>query len=477
MRFQEIASGVFLMFNLMVFVYFVLLNSTYLVLFGAALIETRKYLGRSRAVDLEEVFRSPLTPSISVLIPAYNEESVIIEVTRAALGLRYPHFEVVVINDGSTDSTLERLKREFGLQRITRLNDCKVPCAIVNGVYISSAYENLVVVDKVNGGKADALNAGINVSVHDIICVVDADSLVESDALLKIARPFMERPDDTVATGGVIRIANGCEIAGSRVTKVKLPRNYWANVQIVEYLRAFLGARVGWSAFRAMLIISGALGGFDRRTVIDIGGYNRETVGEDMELVVRMHRYLRSVKRPYRMYFLPDPVCWTQVPESWKGVARQRDRWQRGLIESLNYNGKMLLNPRYGVIGMLAMPYYVFFELMGPMFELVGYIMVITGVALNLVDFRFLYLFLAVAVLYGVIVSLIAIFIEGVAYGHYPRLPALLKLCVYAVLDNVGYRQVNTWWRTKAYVTYYTRRRKWGESKRLIYSDAGGAKP
>jgi cellulose synthase/poly-beta-1,6-N-acetylglucosamine synthase-like glycosyltransferase len=269
--------------------------------------------------------------------------------------------------------------------------------------------------------------------------------------------------------GGVIRVANGCEVEHGRVTKVRLPRGYWANVQIVEYIRAFLGARTGWAALGAMLVISGALGAFDRRTVIEVGGYDNQTVGEDMELVVRMHRYLRRIGRPYRMRSLPDPVCWTQVPESYRGVARQRDRWQRGLIEGLNRNASMLLNPRYGAIGMLAMPYYTFFEMMGPLIELLGYVMVAVTIALGLIGFQFLYLFLSVAVIYGMIVSLLGIFIEGVAYGHYPRLPALLKLGAFAVLDNVGYRQLNTWWRTKAYFTYYTRRRRWGHSDRTRY--------
>jgi cellulose synthase/poly-beta-1,6-N-acetylglucosamine synthase-like glycosyltransferase len=471
MYLHDIVHGVIIMFNVMVFVYFIMLNSMYLVLFTAAFFQTRKYLARAKSIDLDEVFRSPLTPSISVLIPAFNEESVILDVVAATLSLEYPHFEVVVINDGSTDGTLELLQERYRLQRVTRMMECRVACGFVRGVYISPGDERLVVVDKTNGGKADALNAGINVSIHDIICVVDADSLVEPDALLKIARPFLEKPDQTVAAGGVIRIANGCTVENSRVTKVRLPHSYWANVQIVEYMRAFLGARLGWAAFRGMLIISGAFGGFDRRTVIEIGGYNPDTVGEDMELVVRMHRYLRKNKRPYRMYFLPDPVCWTQVPENYAGVARQRDRWQRGLIESLNNNATMLLNPRYGVIGMLAMPYYVFFELMGPMIELLGYTMVIVALSLGMIDFGFLYLFLTVSILYGVIVSVIAVFIEGIAYRHYPRFPALLKLTLYAVLDNVGYRQITTWWRTKAYFTYYTRRRKWGESHRTRYAE------
>jgi len=476
-NFNSAAGSFIIIVNLVIFFYFAVLNTIYLVLFTAAFIQTKKYSTRRKIVDLYEVFRSPLTPSVSVLIPAYNEEADILEAVKSTLMLHYPHFEVIIINDGSTDRTLELLKERYKLRRITKVVQMNVPCEHIRGVYISTEYENLVVVDKENGGKSDALNAGINVSRHDLVCSIDADSILEPAALLKVARPFIERPFDTVAVGGIVRIVNGCEVVASNVTKVELPRNYWANVQIVEYLRAFLGGRMGWSALRSLLIISGAFGIFDRRVIVEIGGYRRDTVGEDMDLVVRMHRYLREQKRKYRMVFVPDPVCWTEAPQKYTQLGKQRDRWQRGLIESLTGNLRMLFNPRYGIIGLFAMPYFFFFEMIGPAIELLGYAAVVLAVVLGYLNFQFLYLFLALAILYGVIISLIAVYLEGIAYKRYPRLASLLKLSLYSFLENLGYRQLNSWWRSKAYVTYFTRKRKWGKSVRMGYKQVSSYPP
>ncbi len=472
MAFRGAASYFVIGFNLLVLFYFTALNTIYIVLFTAAFFEARKYVRRRKIVDLYEVFRSPLTPSISILVPAFNEEATIAESVKSVLMLHYPRLEVVVINDGSLDRTLEVLVERYKLRRITKVVPSKVACRRIRGVYISTEYENLVVVDKENGGKADALNAGINVCRHDLMSVIDADSLIEPDGLLKVARPFIEDPEKTVATGGLVRIVNGCKVVAGSVTEVRLPRDYWADMQIMEYLRAFLGGRMGWSALRSLLIISGAFGLFTRQTVIDIGGYRADTVGEDMDLVVRLHRHLRENKRKYRMYFVPDPVCWTEAPDRYTQLARQRDRWQRGLIESLTSNVRMLLNPRYGTIGLFAMPYFFFFEMLGPAVELLGYIAVVLAIIFGFIDYQFFVLFIAVAFLYSMVVSLFAVYLEGFAFQRYPRIRSLLWLALFAIIENVGYRQINAWWRTKAYFTYFTRKRTWGAMERTGYGEA-----
>lgn len=469
MDFKSVAGDIIIIFNLLVFFYFGAINTIYLVLFSAAFVGSIKYNRRRRFVDFYEVFRSPLTPSISVLVPAFNEEATIVEAVRAILLLRYPHFEVVVINDGSGDRTLELLGERYNLRRIAKVVPERVPCERIRGVFISPDYENLVVVDKENGGKADALNAGINVSRHDLVCVIDADSLIEPEGLLKVARPFIENPTTTVAVGGLVRIVNGCTVEGGTVTRVRLPRSFLANLQTIEYLRAFLGGRIGWSMLRSLLIISGAFGLFDRRLAVEVNGYRRDTVGEDMDLVVRMHRYLRKAKRKYRIFFVPDPVCWTEAPEKYRQLGKQRDRWQRGLIETLTGNLRMLLNPRYGPIGLVAMPYFFFFEMIGPAIELMGYVVIVLALILGLLNAQFFYLFLALAFLYAIAVSMFAVLLEGIALQHYPRVPALLKLAFYSIVENIGYRQVNAWWRTKAFFTLFTRKQTWGAMERRGY--------
>ena len=465
--------------NLLVFGYFVVVNTTYLGLFVAAFVSARRYVLRKSLVDLEELFRSPLTPKVSVVIPAFNEASGILESVHAALSLKYPRFEVVVVNDGSSDSTLATLVDAYDLRQITKVVERPVPCQEIHGVYISTVHDNLVFIDKAHGGKADSLNAGINVSTGAIICTVDADSLIEPDALLKIARPFLEMPEETVAVGGIIRVLNGCTVSGGTVTDVRLPRGFWANVQIIEYLRAFVGARMGWATMNALLVVPGAFGAFDRDALLEVGGYRRDTVGEDMELIMKMHSFFRERRRKYRIWFIPDPVCWTMAPTQWKKVASQRDRWQRGMIESLRSHERMLFNPRYGVVGLFAMPFYFFFEMLGPVVELSGYAVIVLAQVFGFLGLRFLWLFLSVAVVYGVIVSLLGIALEGVALQRFPRLPALAKMMFFALLDNLGYRQVNTWWRTKAYVTYYTRRSSWGATERAghdgLAKASGGA--
>ncbi|HEY5494771.1 MAG TPA: glycosyltransferase [Candidatus Anoxymicrobiaceae bacterium] len=458
--------------NFLVFGYFVAINTTYLALFIAAFVSAGRYVRRKRLVDLDELFRSPLTPKVSVIIPAYNEAAGIVESVRAALMLKYPRFEVVAVNDGSTDATIAALVLAYDLRQVTKVVERPVPCADIVGVYISTVHDNLIVIDKEHGGKADTLNAGINVSRGDIIVTVDADSLIEPDALLKIARPFLERPGETVAVGGVVRVLNGCTVREGHVTEVRLPHGFWANVQIIEYLRAFLGARMGWATINSLLVVPGAFGAFDRDALIQVGGYNRDTVGEDMELIMRMHQYFRKARRKYHIWFIPDPVCWTQVPVKIKQVASQRDRWQRGMIESLRAHETMLFNPVYGTVGMLSMPFYFFFEMLGPVVELLGYAVIVLAQAFGFLGLKFLWLFLSVAVLYGIIVSLLGIALEGVALQHFPRVRSLAKMTFYAVLENLGYRQVNTWWRTKAYVTYYTRKTKWGDMERQAYSGA-----
>jgi cellulose synthase/poly-beta-1,6-N-acetylglucosamine synthase-like glycosyltransferase len=334
-------------------------------------VRSREYLA------LDELFRSPLTPGISVLVPAFNEEAVIVESVRSLLSLRYPMHEVVVTNDGSTDGTIAILVEAFDLAPVRIAPRDGVPTATVRQTYVSRRHSNLLVVDKDNGGRSDALNAGLNVARHPYVCVIDADSLLEDDALLKVAKPILDDPDLLAATGGTIRIANGCRVDHGRVIEARLPSSRLATVQVLEYFRAFLVARVGWSRLNALGIISGAFGLFHRSLVETVGGYWTPTVGEDFELTLRLHRHLRERGEPYRIAFVSDPVCWTEVPEQLATLGRQRRRWQRGLWEGLRRHQPMLLNRRYGAVGLVAMPYFALFEFLSPVFSLGGILITI----------------------------------------------------------------------------------------------------
>jgi cellulose synthase/poly-beta-1,6-N-acetylglucosamine synthase-like glycosyltransferase len=447
-------------------VYFFAINTYYLLLTVAGFRRTLRMVRELQRPDHRRLLRSPLTPPVSVLAPAFNEEANVVDNVRSLLMLDYPLFEVILVNDGSKDETLDRLIAAFELKLSARSFERTVPCKPIRGVYESSVYPNLVVVDKVNGGKADALNAGLNLALYPLFCAIDADSILESDALLRLVRPFLDAPGETIAAGGVIRVANGCDIRGGRVRKVQLTRRVLPLIQIVEYLRAFLFGRMGWSSGNSLLVISGAFGLFDKRTAVQAGGYATDTVGEDMELVVRMHRYLRDQKRRYRIGFVPDPICWTEVPESLRVLRRQRTRWQRGLIDTLWRHRGMMGRPRYGMVGLVALPGFAVFEMLSPVIELSGYILLPLLLLLGHLDLSYATAFMVLAVLYSVLVSILAVLLEDITFRRYPRLRDMALLVAAAVLEHLGYRQLTVWWRVRAFWEFWRGDLTWGAMER-----------
>ena len=450
--------------------YFVTLNVAYFTLLFISYFSVMRYRRRNENEQWRRILQSPLTMPVSVLAPAFNEEVTIAGSVRSLLMLEYREFEAVVINDGSSDRTLETLTREFALEQIPFDLTYAVPSEEVRGVYRSSEYPQLVVVDKVNGGKADALNAGINVSPYPLVCAIDADSFIEGGALLRVTKPFLERPEETVAVGGIVRVVNGCSIEAGRVTRVGLANRWLPLIQTAEYLRAFLFGRSGWSAMNSMLIISGAFGVFRKDVVKDVGGFLRGTVGEDMELVVRMHHHLRANGVRHRMHFLPDPVCWTEVPESVRVLGRQRNRWQRGLMDSLLRHSRMMLNPRYGVVGLIAFPYFVFLEMLAPLVELLGWVVIPVAFGFGAIDWIFFGLFLAVALLLGAVLSTSSVLLEELTFRRYPATTDLLKLFAAGIIENFGYRQLTTWWRAKGIWDFLRGSDTWGKMERTGFS-------
>ncbi|MBB3118183.1 glycosyltransferase family 2 protein [Pseudoduganella violacea] len=425
--------------------YFVLLNGGYLLLNFLSMISLRRRSQEIILDDLPQVY-SALEPPISVLVPAYNEEATIAASVRSMLQLSYSEMEIIVINDGSADGTLEVLKQEFGLQAFPEAYRVQIETKAVRGFYRSTRYPNLRVIDKANGGKADSLNAGINASRYPLFCGVDADSILQRDSLQRLVKPFLT--DSTVvATGGTVRVANGCEVRGGYLTRVGLPRNVWALFQVVEYLRAFLFGRLGWSVINGMLIISGAFGLFRKDAVLAAGGYKPKTIGEDMELVVRMHRLLREKKQPYRIDFIPDPVCWTEAPEDKATLRNQRIRWQRGLSESLSANWGLMFSRRGGVPGWLAFPFMLLFEWMGPLVELGGYVFMVFAWYFGWVSWEAFAVFLFVAIGLGILLSTSGLLLEEMSFHIYPKPRQLLMLALIVIAENFGYRQLNTWWR------------------------------
>ncbi|NQU36492.1 MAG: glycosyltransferase family 2 protein, partial [Actinobacteria bacterium] len=397
---ESIVDSVLTGFSVFVIIYFLAINTSYLILI---LIATRVVPLKYQRRDLQgfnDAATSSLLKGVSLVAAAYNEEAGIVQSVRSMLELVYPTFEVVVVDDGSTDETFNRLRAEFDLVEIPRVVENHVPTiGRVLSTHMPRGGEPLLVVRKENTGRrADASNVGINASSHELICIVDADCVIDRDGLLRVGLPFADDPERVIATGGVIRVANGCVIERGEVLSTGMPNKWLPRIQVVEYLRAFLLGRVGWTAIDGLLIISGAFGMFRKDVVVAVGGFDLHCIGEDAELVARMHRHMRDLKQPYRMIVVPDTVNWTEVPESVRVLARQRRRWSRGLTELLIKHRRMMLNPRYGRVGTVVLPYFLIFEALGPAIELGGFVSVVLGLIFGLINIPFALFFLLVAV-------------------------------------------------------------------------------
>jgi cellulose synthase/poly-beta-1,6-N-acetylglucosamine synthase-like glycosyltransferase len=459
----------------LILTYFFLINTFYFLFNLLSLIGILRYRRMLTFVRFGEIFRMPIVRPITVIVPAFNEEAGIIESVRSLLALRYPVFEIVVVNDGSTDATLARLVEAFDLKPARTVFRRSLPTKPLRGIFRSAVHPRLTVVDKANGKKADAMNAGLNVSRYPLFCAVDADSVLEKDALLKVVRPFLEDPERTIGAGGVIRLSNGCDIRDGQIVGVGIPRNWIARFQILEYLRAFLGGRLGMAMMRSTLIVSGAFGLFRKDIALACGGYREASITEDMDLVIRMQKHMHDMRKPYRIQFIPDPICWTEAPEDLRVLARQRSRWHRGLMQTLvNFRG-MIFNPRYGIAGLFAMPFYALFEMAGPFIECLGYAVFLGHIVLGQVNYPFAVTFFFVAVFYGTFVSLLAIFLEELSSRRYPRPRDILILTAAGVVENLFYRQYLAVVRAWSVFDYLKGRNEWGAMEKKGFAKAGQA--
>ena len=454
------------MFSWLAFAYFVVYGALQI----AFTLDAWKRLAAGRHAQafapLDEVYASPFTPPVSIILPAYNEEAGVVSSVHSLLDLRYPRHEVIVVNDGSKDGTVDRLREAFDLVPVREALRTLIPTAPVRGAFVSRTHPNLWVVDKENGGKADALNAGINASANPYFCAIDADAVLEQDALLRIILPFVDDPELVAAAGGIVRVANGAVIESGRMVDFRLPAGHIARFQILEYFRAFLIGRLAFDSINAVLIISGAFGLFKRELVEAVGGYAHNTVGEDAELVARLHGYLQDRGEPYRIRFIPNPVAWTEAPSDVKTLSRQRRRWQRGLGETLWRHRRRIFNPRAGLFGLFTLPYFLFFELLGAVIEALGIPVVLIAWLVGALSVTFFLLFLAVSVLLAVVISISALMLEEYADRRYERGSDMARLVVYAVVESLGYTQLTAYFRCLGFVDLLRRRHDWGEMTR-----------
>lgn len=442
-------------------VYYGAVNLIYAILLMQSIMATREHRRLLATLRHDRSLDAPLSPPISVLVPARNEQTGIVESVTSLLALDYPEIEVIVINDGSTDDTLGELRKHFHLLTTDIAYIPEIPTAPVKTVYISASDRRLVVLDKIScGRKADALNAGLNTASSPFVCAIDGDAILERNSLRRIMTPALNDPAHVIASGGIVRAANGSVIEGGHVKEVRLPRKLLEGLQVLEYLRSFLIGRQGWARLDMLLIISGAFGVFQRDFCRAIGGFRASAIGEDMDLIVRLHRRARQTGAKYRVAFVPDPVCWTEVPSTLRALASQRARWQNGLADVLWRKRDMTLNPAYGRIGMFAMPYQWVFECFAPLIEICGWLALIAAAARGVLGNAYVLVMMG-GYLLSALVSLGAVLIEEMVYHRYNQWSDLLRLVGYCVLEPLFYRPLNTIWRLRGLWHFLRNHNSW----------------
>lgn len=452
--------------------YGILITLSYVILAFISAAGLYQYIWANRFVNFENLLSTENAPALSLIAPAYNEEKTIVENIRSLLSLHYNNLEIIIVNDGSKDATFQKVVDAYEMTKVPFYIREAVSSKPIRGIYKSTnpAYSKLIFVDKINGGKADALNAGINISAYDIITCIDVDCILEQDGLLKMVKPFLESREQVIAVGGVVRIANSCEIEDGRLIKTHIPEDMVPRFQVIEYLRAFLMGRMGWSRMNALLLISGALGMFDKRIAIAVGGYNHNTVGEDMELVVRMRRYMADNKKPYRVVYIPDPLCWTEAPSDYKVLGRQRNRWMRGTMETLWTHRKMFMNPHYGILGFISFPYWMLFEWLAPLVEASGLLYFLILIIFGF-DQWYLFIILSGTVYFASIaISFLALLFEEFTYHQYQSKRETLLLIIAAMIEPFVFHPRSSWWGIKGNIDKIRGRKSWGEMTRAGFA-------
>jgi cellulose synthase/poly-beta-1,6-N-acetylglucosamine synthase-like glycosyltransferase len=457
-----------LLSNDILFIYYLLSNLIYLALLLVAIVKNVRHHQRLGSFRLELVKTSPYTPPITLIVPAHNEERSIVHSVGALLRLDYPDLEIIVVNDGSSDGTLQQLQRAFRLQAARILYVADLPTAPVQTIYRSLQQQRLLVLDKVAAGcKADAINAGINAASSPYVCVVDADSILEKESLIRIMAGVFADPDKVIAVGGIVRVLNGSRIVNNQIEEVRLPRKPIEMLQVIEYLRAFLVGREGWASFNMLPIISGAFGIFRTDLVKQVSGFRTYAVGEDLDLVIRMHRHLHEEHHPYHIDFVADPTCWTEVPTDLSSLARQRARWHKGLMDTLWPNRDMLFRTKYGRVGWMVLPYMWIFELLAPVIELVGYATILLAAMLGVLSKTFFLQFLLFGYVFATLISIGSVLLEEMTVRRYGGWDEVARLLIYCFFEHFPYRQMTMVWRLQGLWQYLRGDLKWGAIKRV----------
>ncbi|TRX40792.1 glycosyltransferase family 2 protein [Flavobacterium restrictum] len=446
--------------------YAILYIFVYLILAILSWVAIKRYY-KSKYYLLKEILvKSNHVVGVSIVAPAFNEATTIVYNVKSLLFQEYPKFEVVIVNDGSTDQTLDKLIAEFSLIKVDFFYQEKIPTQPVRGHYKSTnpIYSKLLVVDKENGkSKADASNAGINSAKYGLFLCTDVDCILRKDTIAMLAKPFMENTEKVIATGAAIRISNSCEFKDGMLYQSHFPDNFFARFQELEYIRSFLFGRMAWSKVNGLLLVSGGLGMFDKETVIEAGGYWHKSLGEDMELITRMRKLMHTKKEKFLIIYIPESLCWTEVPSSMTIFLRQRVRWARGLIQTLYLHKTTVFNPKYGATGFLVLPYYIFFEFAVPILEVIGLLVLLVDFFFFNINFPFLLVASGFVYLFYITITLISVLLDQLIYKHYSGIKEIIILIAMVFIEPLVFHPINVFASIKGYFHFLRQKEQhWG---------------
>ncbi|RAJ82052.1 cellulose synthase/poly-beta-1,6-N-acetylglucosamine synthase-like glycosyltransferase [Chitinophaga dinghuensis] len=474
---NTITDAILRFYESTIFVYGLVLILVYALLAILSLVAIRKYLSRTSQQQLDALAGSQLAPGITILAPAFNEGLTIIANVRSLLTINYPRFEIVIINDGSTDNTLEQLIQEFDMVAVDFAYNEKIRTQPVRQIFKSRdlAYSNLVVIDKVNGkSKADATNAGINIASFNYFLCTDVDCVLHKDTLLELIKPILqEGKKRLIAIGATLRIANSSEFDEGVMTRMRPPKKLLPRFQEVEYIRSFVLGKMGWSYLNCVPNVSGGLGLFDKEIAIKCGGYDHSSFGEDMELLTRMAIFCKDNRIDYAVRYIPRTLCWTEGPATLQIFGRQRTRWARGLAQLIRSHFRVFLRPRYGRFGMIVFPYNFFFELLAPLIEISGIIVYIILAVSGYINWPYAIMLLIFVYTYAVMISTLAILWDQLSFRYYKTVREVLSLCLMPFLEFLLYHPLITIFSLRGYFYYLTGKRStWGNMQRQGFKKA-----
>ena len=447
--------------NAIILFYFVAANAVYTVLMLLSLYAVSVHSKFAAQTKYDDLLDSPVTPPVALIVPAFNEQEVIVATVQALLELRYPEKEIIIVDDGSDDQTLARLIHRFELQRMDLIYRQAIKAPAPIAFYHNPEIPELLVITKENGGKPEALNVGINMARSPYFCTVDADSIVERDALLRLMAPIVHSKVNTIVSGGVVRIVNGCRIENGEIVEIALPRTWLERCQVVEYIRTFLFGRPGWNFLHANFITSGAFCLLQKEAVVLVGGFESDTVTEDIDIIAKLHRHNKAKRWAYRMVFTTDPVCWTECPKNIDMLARQRRRWQLGLMQTVMKHNSMIFAFRHGMLGMVSMPFHAYIEAIGCIVESFGLILLPLSFFVGAMPLSLFLMLMFLAFGYGTLLSMASVLLAEATVRRYPNLNDVFTLFQYAMLENLGYRQLISFFRAQGVLRYFTGTQKW----------------